>query len=205
MSKKITVDGQEIEVFTKEELDEKVVASTAEATQKVKDELEATKKELEKLNNKDMNFSKARKETEEERAKREALEGEITRLQAMIQTSVKDALTKDAQDRLNKVAAGAISEYAGNDKELKEKIEYHFKRISDSPMDEAGMIKKVEDAVQLATGVVAGGNGNPFSSAAAGRKVFASGSGDKVPQHLKTVGTRFGLSDADWEKYDKKN
>lgn len=202
MPKTITdTDGNEEEVFTAQELEEQKKTIIDEKTK-----LEA---ELTGLKDKELNFAELRdskkvaegKKTKEEIEKevRGKLQGEIDEKIGVAKKEVLDAVMHDHySDQLKKLA--------GEDKELLDKVEFQYKRLSDPSTTKDEVSKKLGDAFVLATG---GGkdpmNAAAFSSGGVG-KLNIKKSGERLDAEAKQFGIELAkaggitLKDEDFNK-----
>lgn len=163
MPQKITDEnGDEIEVFTAEELN----AQKEEAIEKYKEEnpdkteeltkiqeemsakdkeLEELKKQIEGISDKDRNFAALRKKVQDKEKEVEDLKGTIDEKIGAVKKEVLDTVMKDHYE-------SEINRLAGDDKELKDKIELQYKRLTDTAGTKDEISKKLNDAFILATG-----------------------------------------------------
>ncbi len=144
--------GEEEEVFTADELQaerDKAIDTYKEehpdqsdAVTKLQDELKEAKEKLGKVDDKDKNFAKLRKTVED--------------LEKGIETRIKDAAEASKKEVLEGVNKDHYEEtikvLAGDDEELKKKIELHYKRLADPAATKAEITAKLKDAYTLATG-----------------------------------------------------
>lgn len=141
MPQKVEIDGKEVEVFSKEELDAKnTELETAKANLKAKEE------ELEKLNAKDFNFKKLEASRDAADKNVEDLKKEIDTKITAAKTEVLEEVNKDHYD--NEVKAVSAS-----DEELKKKVELHYSETLKGvvPKNKAEISAKVRQAWVLAT------------------------------------------------------
>lgn len=146
--------GEEIEVFTSEELEAQKDAAIEEFKQANPDktgelevlqaELKTTQEKLAKFEDKDLNFAnlRAQKEVAEKKAKDLASE-----IDTKIGAAKKEIFEGVMQDHYNQV----LESLAGTDEELKKKIEFQYKRLGDSTTTKDQVTKKMTDAWALAT------------------------------------------------------
>lgn len=195
-------DGQDVEVFTAEEIEtkkteaieefKKANPTNAEDVTKLQDELKVTKEKLEKLSGKDMNFEKLREIKED--------------LEKQLDEKIKGAVSQSQGDS---AIAASIEAIAGGDKKQADLIKFHFdttlKGVEAKTTEEYQ--KKLEQAVTLA-----GGNKAripSFGSAAGGfvpRPVAQGGNAsDLKPEVLDMAEKRFGISKEDAKKFDKQD
>lgn len=162
---KITNDqGEEVEVFTAEELEQQKQAAIdqykqdnpekteeMERLQRERDEanqkLEDANKQLEGELDKDKNFAQLRKQKEDAEAKLNELQGTID---DKIGTAKKEILEDVMRDHYNET----IERLTGGDEDLKKKVEFQYKRLQDPAGTKEEMNKKLSDAYLLAQGPV---------------------------------------------------
>ena len=165
-----------------------------EESKKLQEDLDASKKELEGLSDKDHNFKQLREkvgglETKLEESKKAIEEANVKALEGM-----QAPLTEAKEITIKNLSAG--------DEELKKKIEFHFDRIKDETLTVEQMNKKVRDAYLLATEKPVDISGQIISSAGAGTFVPKKDV-KEMSSDLKGLAGKFGLSDEDIKKYDK--
>lgn len=147
-------EGNESEVYTAEELEEQrneaVETYKAENPDKTEEldalqaDLTTAKEELEKAGKKDLNFAELRKQ-------KEAAEKKVDDITAQIDEKVgqakKEVLESVMKDHYNETLLGL----AGDDEELKKKVEFQFNRLTDIASTKEEITKKLTDAWVLAT------------------------------------------------------
>lgn len=207
-------EGKEVEVPTqdeinalvekgKKEVEEKykdydtVKASMAEKDKKLSDlntELETAREALEKAGKGTVDWAEARKTIK-------GLEGKIGELEKARQEDQKkfaDDLRGVRTSLFSGQVGGWMDSLSGGNKELREKIDFHYKRVGgDGATDEKQAQELMKDAYLLATGKQAP---NMFS--------VARGVGGEPPktnepttQEVSDMGKKFGLSDDDIKKF----
>jgi len=140
-------DGTTTEVLTPEEIDaEKQAAIEAykAANPDKTEELTKLQEELTKLKGKDLNFENLRKQKEDAEKKIEEI---IKGVPAQIETAKKEILETVLKDHYSET----LKTLAGDDEELKKKVEYHYKRLADTAGTKEEVTKKLTDAYVLAT------------------------------------------------------
>jgi hypothetical protein len=189
-------EGEEIEVFTPEELkakeEELTSKHTAEA-EKLKADLATATVELGKLKESDKNFG-------ELRTAKEKLEKDLTEKETAHKAEIESIKNAGAVAQVE----GLIKAIVGTDAEMRKKMEYHMtKTLAGMPVtSKEEMEEKVKSAYRLSADVpdVDKINGIISSAGAGG----GEGSGNlQVSPELKQLGRNFGLSDADWENAHK--
>lgn len=188
--------GEEVEVFTPEELKAKetelITKHTAEAD-KLKADLAVAAAELGKLKETDKDFG-------ELRTAKEKLEKALAEREAAHKTEIESIKNAGAIAQVE----GLVKAIVGTDTEMKKKMEYHMsKTLAGMPVtSKAEMEEKVKAAYRLSADVpdVDKINGIISSAGAGG----GEGSGTlQVSPELKQLGRNFGLNDADWETAHK--
>ena len=207
MSEIITKDdGTEVEVFTQEELDtqkeeaiDQFKADNPDKSEEMdqlkedikekEEENKAAKAELEKLGKKDFNFSKMREKNKIQENELDKLKGEMNDKLDGILDTVNEGKKSDI-----------INDLAGDDKELKKKINFHFDRIKDEANTKEELEGKIKDAYTLATGGKGEPKGNFLSSEGAGGSVIKQ----EMSAETKDLGNKLGITDDDFKKLKKK-
>ena len=166
MPQKIINDaGDEVEVFTQAELEDQKSLAIEEFKEtelnKVVEERDKIQKELEGLKDKDINFSALRSKLSEKDKEIDSIKKEIDTKIGSAKKEVLDAVMKDYYD-------DTIKRLAGDDKELQDKIELQYKRLSDAAGTKDEISKKLNDAFVLAAGKREGFNSSAFSSGGVG-------------------------------------
>ena len=146
-------DGTETELFSAEEIEQQKQAAidefktanpdkTAELTT-LQEELKTKEEELEKLKGKDLNFSNLRTQKDAAEKKIENITKEIDQKISLAKKEVMEGVMKDHYN-------DTLKSLAGEDEDLKKKIEHHYKRLGDvaSTKQEVGI--KLRDAYLLA-------------------------------------------------------
>jgi len=138
-----TENNEEIQEET-QEVTEETQETQEQSVDDLKAELAAKEEELTKLRDKDLNFSNLRQQKEKAEIQAKTLQEQIdekieSAKQEIIESSNKDYYT----DQLNQLA--------GDDEELKKKIELHYGRIKDTASTKEEMSKKLRDSWVLAT------------------------------------------------------
>lgn len=205
-------DGTEVEVFSKDELeiqkveasqkaiDDYKVANPDKSTEltELQEKLDAKEKELEESLNSDggLNFKHLRELNKKIEAERDALKKDID-----------EKISKAKQEVLGSAVQGIYSEelekLSFGDVELKKKIEFHYKRLSDPASSKDEVMKKLNDAATLANPRRAVGvlNAKVISSAGANRPQYSI---ETMSPELKGVANRLGITDEDIKKHATK-
>ncbi len=186
----IEKDGVDMEVFTAEEVSARETAAVATIKAELdetKVKLDAVNSEMEKLTNKDHNFSNLRQQKEE-------LEKTLSDMQTGINNKIEEVrkapLLKYENDIMNNLSSG--------DDEMKKKIKFQYDRLSDKADNEESISKKMNDAYLLAVGI------SPKNDVL-GRVIPSGGHGahspvipaSKLSDSQKELGKKFGLTDED--------
>ena len=179
-------------------------AARAEVEGKTKEQLDALTKERDDLAKKDHNFRQLENLTEEQKKEKLAVEKQLKE---------KDDLLLAAKNEAKNFVIGTykdnqVDKLAGKDAKLKESIQAHLKNIS-GPEDTQDQINtKLRSAYVLATNDLgqkpsAGILNEDFGGGGGGRPASGS-SANSVSSELQALGReRFGLTDKDWEMFDK--
>jgi hypothetical protein len=169
-----------------------------EAKAELQAKLDETNASLAKLQNKDFNFRKLEQMTEEEKNKLSATELSLKQQQEKLEEDQKAFITSSVSD----IKTDAISRLAGDDEELKKKIEYNFARLKDA--DTAKSRQEISSLMQEAYTLSTGSSRmpNPINAA-----VNHSGAGPAfvpgtpISADAMSVGKSLGLSEEDIKKY----
>lgn len=156
-------EGQEMEVFTPEE----VAAKAAEIETAKNVEIEAKNKEIETLKRvsaeKTDNFKKLNEMTEEERGKMTAAQIEDRKRIETAESEVrrmKEERDADTQMRIKNDTEAALSKFHGGDEKLKEALEKNFKIINLEGNDTATIQERARMAAAMEAGKT--GRANPL-------------------------------------------
>ena len=210
MPQKITNEnGEEIEVFTNEELEsqkqaalEEYKTSNPDKTSEIEAlqvELAETKEKLEGLSNKDLNFAALRDKVKE---KERQIDGLTKSIDEKIGVAKKEILEGVMKDHYN----DTINRLVGDDKELLAKVELQYKRLADSASTKEEVTRKLSDAFVLATGSSKESfNSGAFSSGEIGKIKVGSNKNklsDEEKEFAKKMAGSVGmkLEDKDFEK-----
>jgi DNA repair exonuclease SbcCD ATPase subunit len=205
MSEIIEKDGQQIEMYSAEEVEAQRIAAIeqyqadnpdkAGDLETLQETLKEKEEEIEKLKGKDMNFSNLRKQKEDAEKKIEETKKEIDE---KINTVKREVLESVMKDHFNET----MKAYTGGDDELKKKIEYHYKRLADVASTKEEVSNKLRDAYILAT--------KPNESDALSIASISSGGVSRMniknqdkkltPEEV-AMGSKFGLTPEDMKKY----
>lgn len=207
MPTKVTIDGQEQELFTPEELEQQKKDvleqfkkdnpdKSAELT-KLQEDLKKATDELAGLKDKDTNFKTLREAKDALEAKVKELTAEMDNKISVAKKEVLEGVMKDHYTDL-------LKQLSGDDEELKKKIEFQYKRLGDAASTKDEITKKLSDAAVLATG----GQSKGISSAAAGSSgaspLKVGGSG-KTPLNQEEAEVLQKLAKAGGIKLDEKD
>lgn len=192
-------DGTKATVYTPEEVETaKTEAATAVKTELAakETELAAAKEQLAKIDNKDQNFANLRTKVEELEKAKTNLEGDLDK---RVQAGVLANVVEESVDRL-----------AGGDKEVKEKIAFHYGKLTaaEKPITKEAAHAVLRQAYLLATAKEPQGP-DPFMqtiSAAGGAPSSGAASTSTKPplsEGQKAVAAALGLTPEEITKYDK--
>lgn len=201
----IEQNGEQVEVFTQEELDKKVNEKieeykldnpTEEDIKKLQEELEKKNSELKKYEDKEYNFSELRKTKEKEEVARKILEEEKKALEAKIDEKINGVKEDIVKEKISE----RVKNFSNGDEELEKKILYHYNRIKDEATNDKEINKKLVDAFILATkrddNDVVSGTISSFGS-----PVITKRQKNEIKPELKPVAEKLGITDEDIKKY----
>jgi exonuclease VII large subunit len=200
MSKYLTDDGDEVEAFTEEEVNEKIEEAKksieenyANDIKEKEDAIAELNKKLEGKDDKEKNFANLREA-------KEALEKGIDD----IKKQTEEEISKIKKDLFASELKREILSTAGGNKELAEKIELHYKSFQLPKEGEDD--KRLENAILLATGgKISTIKAGSFSSGigSAGSTIIRGA--DKLSEEAVELGKKFGLTEEELTgKKDKK-
>ena len=208
MSKIIEENGEEIEVFTAEELEQQKQEAIEEYKMEnpdksdeltaLQEEIARKEEELDKMKGKDLNFSNLRKQKEE-------AEKKVADILAGVDDKINKAKSEVFEGVMKDHYNETIRALSGEDEEVLKKIEYHYKRLSDSATTKQEITNKLRDAYILATkpeGYDAL-NSTVISTGGVGKLNIKNQSLNMTPEE-KEVASKFGLTDKDLQKYGNK-
>lgn len=135
--------GNEVEAFTQEQVAE-LEREKAEALERAQAELKAKDDELEKFKAKDLNFANLRQQKDQAEKQISTLKSEVDEKISAMKREVFDGVMKDHY-------VDTLKGLAGEDEDLKKKIEFHYSRLNDPTATKAEVDKKLRDAWALAT------------------------------------------------------
>ncbi len=192
----INDDGNEIEVFTKEEIETQKQEALEEykknnpdkssELQKLQDDLKSKEEELQGLKNKDLNFANLRNKVQDKEKEIENIKKEMDEKIGNAKKEVLDTVMKDHYN-------SEILKLAGEDKELKDKIEFQYKRLGDLAGTKEEISKKLQDAFVLSGGRVENDNSAAFSSGGVGRLNIKKGK-DKLSSEEIELGKKLAAA-----------
>jgi len=200
-------EGNVVEAFSAEELQAQKDAAIEEFKQANPDksseleilqsQLREKEDELVKLRGKDTNFENLRKQKNAAEKAAEELRREIDEKIGAVKKEVLDGVMKDHYNE-------TIGVLAGNDEELKKKIEFHYNRLQDSAVTKDEVSKKLRDAWVLATKLDDPGALNSSVISSGGVSKLNIKNTQKFTPEEKAIGAKFGLSEKDFETYGGK-
>ncbi len=207
--------GEEVEVFTAEEVGQKVKEVEDKKVVEIEEIKKTVSKEFEEKINSTNTTLETLKAEKEELEKKIGGGGQIDNFKELksaldkktesiekLQNEISDYKTTQREKEINAV----ISSKTKGDKELEKKVKLHFKEtLSAMPegTDEE-MSKKLESALKLASD---GDEPNPldFAGGGGGRGFDASQTGGvEFTGREKALGAKMGISEADYKKYGPK-
>lgn len=205
MPHKVTLeDGSEIETFTQEELEEQKQAALDEfkqenqtAVEEKTQELEAAQTELkeakellDKAAEKDLNFAKLREQTKKAQEKVDELKSEKTALQQEMETKLGEFKQEVLEGVRKDFYNDTLKTLAGDDEELRKRIEFEYNRLKDPASTNEEISKKLQDAWRLAAPTSAAAPVAAFSSAGAS-PIRPKPKGD-LPKEAVDLGVKLG-------------
>lgn len=185
----------------KEELErsfnEKVSAKETELTT-LKSELQTAREAMEKAGKGTTDWAEARNLIKTLESKVETLTKE--------RTAEKEQFSKEIRSVRESVFKGQIDamveNLSGDDKDLKDKLLFHYNRLAGDVNSEKEAAEKLKDAYLLATGKQAP---NPLNVARGGGGGNPPRSNEPASQELSELASNFGLKKEEIEKYSKKS
>ena len=195
-------DGSELEVFTPQEVEsqrlqaiEDYKTENPDKTGELSDLQEKLKEVEEKLanaGNKDQNFASLRKAKEDAEKKVADILAGVDEKITKAKTEVLEGVMKDHYNE----TLGAL---AGEDEELKKKIEFNFKRLGDVAATKQEISKKLTDAYALSTTREDGVSSSVYSSGGVGKLNIKPVT--KLSDEEKAFGAKFGITETDIKKH----
>jgi predicted RNase H-like nuclease (RuvC/YqgF family) len=214
MAKLYDKDGNEIEAFTREEIDQTVqqeretavaeanalreeeIANLMTEKEKLEDERLKLETTLEGMKDKDRNFGKVRGQVE---AKDKEIEEMKTRLKAIEEGSNKK-IEEIETARMREVRDEEIKALAGGDVELAKKLNFYYDSFTGTAKTKEEIKARMSNALLLATG-------GKVKASLTG-EVISSGGGVQIPMsvqpqgklsnpEVKDVAHKLGISDKD--------
>ncbi len=176
------------------EIDQKSQAKAEEAAQALKTELDNAKKELEKLQNKDFDFSKM-KEGEK------ALLDKITTLE----TSLKERDVREVTSKKTEL----IDAFAGANADLRKSLEENYAKLAMPEGTPQEIEARMKEAFTLATGARPDDNEDIMRrGSSAARSGRISVKNDSIDPNVSALAANFGkngykVTDEDIKKYNK--
>lgn len=202
--KAMNEEGEEIEAFTADELEAQKQAAIDEFKASNPDksaELASAQEELEKLKGKDMNFSNLR-------AQKEAAEKKVADILAGVDEKIGAAKNEILEGVTKEHYLDTIKKLAGDDKELLDKIEFHYKRLTDPAGSKEAITKKITDAYLLATGTGPKDiSSSAFGSGGVNRPNFPTAGGSQLSADEKKMAQELAarggmtITEEDLKKY----
>lgn len=201
-------DGEEIEAFSQEELEEQVRQRAEEEAQKVAEEKQAEldriaeeklklEEELIKLKDKDRNFELVRRKAE---GKEIEVSEEIRKQISELENKINEIAAQPKQD----VKQDFVKQHIGDNKERLELFEYYYERLGSTAKSKEEVLKAATEALTLASG----GEYKPDTTAGmystGVSKDYMSKPKEGVSEASKEFGDMLGITDEDRKKYAQK-
>lgn len=206
--------GEEVEVYTKEELEaaerkgkeditKELEGKHATVIKEKEDKLKTLTTDLESAKEALETAGQGTKDWAEARKTIKTLEGKIEEV-----SKARDEDNKKFGEDLRNVRTatfkstvdGWFDSLSGGDAEVKKKLEFHYGRLGKDVVDEKGAMEVMKDAHLLATGKQAP---NMFN-VARGFSGEAPKPREQASAEVAELGKKFGISDADITKYSAK-
>lgn len=189
----------------KEEETNKAVEEAQQAMQEeiqtLQQQLEQEREEKRKLEEKGVNFGTLRKKTEEKDSKISELEKKIDELKGAFIGQI-DKINQILSD---KTIDEAMLKVSGGDRELADKVKFHYKQFAGIPKDEKEMQERINNAMILATGGKSTNiPGSTYSGAGGFNTTNNVVSVNKWTEDQKDLAKKFGITDAEIAKYSGK-
>ena len=187
--------NKKIEEFQEETT--KDIEELQEKKEKAEQEKTDLEEELEKEKDKGKNFGRLRDKVGQKEEIISSMKAEMEKLQGGLEEKINGIQTKASEE----VITDAIRTLAGDDKDLSDKIRFHFDGFK-KPEGKDEILKKVENAYVLATGgkPATSLTGAVLSSAGGTKPPEEKGKSDKLSEGAKDVAGNLGISDADMKK-----
>ncbi len=200
-------DGTEIEVFTLEEIEAQKQAAlddykannpdrTGELSE-AQEKLRLAEELLAKKGDKDQNFNNLRKAKDDAEKKVADILAGVDEKISTVKREVMEGVMKDHYN-------DTLKTLAGEDEDVKKKIEFNYKRLADTAATKDEITSKLQDAYLLAI--------KPEGYNALSSTITSSGgvgrlnikpTANKFSADEKAIGSKFGLSDEDFKKHAK--
>jgi hypothetical protein len=176
----------------------------AEAAEKKQADWEEKEAELERLRQKDMNFEKLRSKVEKEQApatepapapEAPTPEPEPVQEPEPVKISLEPSDTEKAM----------LTDFGVDDVDIEKKSMYYYRKLSDDVDDPEIQKIKMEEAIVMAKNVSAGTTGLDSAVSSTGTRSFGGGNETQESEASLEMRKKFGISDADKEKYGSDN
>ncbi len=161
-------------------------------------QLTAANEKLAKAADKEFNFKQLRDMTEDEKAKLSEREKEILQRQEKLEAETKSFVKQQVDTHQN----DALAALAGDDKEARDRILFHYNRIVDTAVTREEIFAKMRDAAKIAmNGQI---SADPFRSAVA----YSGGMNQSHPKgeltsEQRDLAAKMGMTEEDLKKYSK--
>jgi hypothetical protein len=201
--------GNPIEALTPQEAEaqkaEAVEAAKAEIEESYRVQLEEKETELEKERAKEKNFAALRNHNQELSKKQEDEEYNVKSKIEELERKVEEAKNEGVSKVNATVRDEAINIYAGDDKELKEKIAKNYDLINKPGNTKDEITERARDAYLISIGLDDNDllQSRVSSPSGPGRSVGDASRGESS-EELKNLGSKFGISPDDWGKFGPK-
>lgn len=216
MGKFINSEGEEVEAFTQDEIQEKIEQAKEEGKEELAEELETLKgtaaekdKKIEELtgqlggiSDKDKNFGALRTAKEKAEQERDAANKKIEELTGTVDKKIGDLRSEFTQKEIN----AEIKKMCGGDAEIEKKVRFHYGRFAADPETdpvkrETNMRERLKDSYKLATGKEPEDVLTNMAGTGSGYHPPGEGGKGKLSQEIKDMATeKMGLKEDDFKR-----
>ena len=159
-------------------------------------ELEKKEEELEKARNKDGNWREAREKIKEKEDTILKLTEKIEKLEG----TVNEKITTFQQGQNKEKVEGEVEKLFGDDKDLKEKVLYHYNSFKDEPKTRDEMLERIANSYFLATGSKPESVLNSYVVSSKGSGGVPAEEKSKMSDSEKKVAKELGITDQELAK-----
>jgi hypothetical protein len=196
-------NGDRVDAFSLEEIEEKLNAAREEIKSEVKEEYEEQlttlqekikekEEEMEKIGSKDINFSNLRKIKED-------LEKQLKKQEEDFSSKIKEFKEQTTKEKIESTA----NMLAGGDENLKKSIINSYNSFTGEPTNDEEFKKRMENACLLASGSKPTINTNAFSTGGYAPSYEGAGDGKGLSSGAKGIASQMGVTDEDIKAAEK--